>query len=122
MSWQNEIDKPKASFLSKLFLWGAGLLIVLGLLILLFGIPGRFVGREAQKFDAETSRQVYDESRTYQQGMQRELTRLCTEWRSQPEGSPAKSALLNEYVSELSSYTGPQTALVQKCSSEMGVQ
>lgn len=61
-------------------------LVALTILIFwLFMLPlftaGKVVDRQAKKFDAETSAQVYDTSRQYQQGINRDVARYCREWR-----------------------------------------
>ena len=85
-------------------------------LLPLFGV-GKIVGREAQKFDAETSAQVYDTSRQYRQGINRDIARYCREWRS-AEG-PAQLAVAELINSTLDTYEGTLTPANQSCIQEI---
>jgi hypothetical protein len=87
----------------------------------LFFLPlftaGKLVNREAQKFDAETSAQVYDNSRQYQQGINRDLARYCREYRD-AEGAGRK-AVADLILTTADTYQGPLTPSNQACLEEI---
>jgi hypothetical protein len=102
----------------KWLAFGVALLAVFYFLVLPLFVSGKLIGREAQKFDAETSAQVYDNSRQYQQGTNRDLARYCREWREAPDGG--KNAVADLIRSTADTYEGKLTAANQSCLSEIG--
>lgn len=98
------------------------LISLLGWLFYLFLLPlfvtGKTVDRQAQKFDAETAAQVYDNSRQYQQGLNRDIARYCFEY-TKAEG-PAKKAVADLIHSTLSTYQGELTPQNATCLSTLG--
>lgn len=78
---------------------------------------GKIVGRQAAKFDAETSAQVYDTSRQYQQGINRDVARYCREYRAADER--AQHAVRDLILSTLDTYQGALTAANQSCLQEI---
>lgn len=90
-------------------------------LIWIFVLPlfgaGKIVDRQVQKFDAETSAQVYDSSRQYQQGINRDVARYCQQWH-EAEGA-GKKALADLIRSTTDTYQGPLTDSNQRCISEI---
>ena len=74
----------------KWLAFGAALLLIGWLFVLPLFAGGKVIGREARKFDAETSAQVYDNSRQYQQGTNRDLARYCRDYAEAPEGAKRK--------------------------------
>jgi hypothetical protein len=94
-----------------------GLVAIFYFLILPLMVGGKLIGREAQKFDAETSAQVYDNSRQYQQGINRDVARYCRDWKSS-EGS-AKVAIAELIRSTTDTYEGSLTPANQACIEEV---
>lgn len=78
---------------------------------------GKVVNREAQKFDAETSAQVYDNSRQYQQGINRDIARYCRDWR-EAEGA-GREAVAELIRSTTDTYEGPLSPTNQTCIEEI---
>jgi hypothetical protein len=114
--------KPRKSMFILTVQWlafGALVLLVTKFIIMPFFIVDKLVGREVQKFDAETSAQVYDNSRQYQQGTNRDLARYCREWREAQEGG--KKAVASLIASTLDTYQGPLTPENEKCKMEIGL-
>lgn len=101
----------------KWIAFGVALISVFYFLILPLFIGGKLVGRQSQKFDAETSAQVYDNSRQYQQGTNRDIARYCREWRA-AEG-PAQTAVAELIRSQMDTYQGSLTAANQSCVQEI---
>lgn len=102
-----------------------GGMAVMALLIFLawvFLLPlfaaGKVVNREAQKFDAETSAQVYDNNRQYQQGVNRDIARYCRELAT-TEG-PAREALEDLIATTLDTYEGTLSPSNQRCTAQIG--
>jgi hypothetical protein len=79
---------------------------------------GKVVNREAQKFDAETAAQVADNSRQYQQGINRDIARYCRDL-ANTEG-PARKALEDLIQTTLDTYEGPLTDANQRCTAQIG--
>lgn len=99
-----------------------GIVVLIATVLFVFTILGgfgRIIGREFQKFDAETNAQVYDSSRQFQQGTNRDIARYCREWRSAPDGG--KQAVADLITSTLETYQGPLTPSNQKCKMEIGL-
>lgn len=93
-----------------------GLLLGLGLATDWFGLV---TSRPMQKYQAETDKQVYDSSRTYQQGTQLDISRYCAQYHSATSPS-AKSAVAGLIRDTAATYTGPLTPNNQACLSEIG--
>jgi hypothetical protein len=98
---------------------------VLALLIFLawaFLLPlfaaGKVVNREAQKFDAETAAQVADNSRQYQQGINRDIARYCRDLAT-TEG-PARKAIEDLIATTLDTYEGELSPANQRCTAQIG--
>ena len=98
--------------------FGVALLAIFYLFILPIFAGGKVVGRQAQKFDAETSAQVYDRSRQFQQGTNRDIARYCREWQT-AEG-PAREAVADLIRSTLDTYQGELTPANQACATRIG--
>lgn len=99
-----------------------GLVVLIATILFVFtmlGGFGRIIGREFQKFDAETSAQVYDSSRQFQQGTNRDIARYCCDWKAAPDAS--KHAVADLITSTLDTYQGPLTPSNQKCKRELGL-
>ena len=100
---------------------GLALLALTIALFYVFMLPlfvgGKLIGREARKFDAETSAQVYDNSRQYQQGINRDLARYCREWRG-ADGA-AKLAVAELIRTTADTYEGELTPANQTCLMEI---
>lgn len=97
----------------KWLAFGVALLAVFYFLIFPLFVGGKLIGRESQKFDAETSAQVYDNSRQYQQGINRDIARYCRDYAA-AEG-PAKKAVADLIHSTLDTYQGDLTPANQAC-------
>lgn len=95
------------------------LIVVIRLFVMPLLVADKLVGREIKKFDAETSAQVYDNSRQFQQGTNRDIARYCREFRS-TEGA-AKEAVADLIASTLDTYQGPLTPENEKCKMEIGL-
>lgn len=80
-------------------------------------VGSKLANREGQKFDAETSAQVYDNSRQYQQGINRDVARYCRQWAA-AEGA-GKLAVAELIRSTTDTYQGPLTPANQTCISEV---
>jgi hypothetical protein len=98
---------------------GAGIAVVSGVAIIGVGLGwfSLITGRPMAKYQTETSAQVYDTSRQYQQGTNRDVARYCNEMRSAPSPAARKSvaALIR---STTSTYDGPLSPDNQDCISE----
>ena len=108
----------------KDFLKLIGVMALIALLITLawiFLLPlmagGKVVGRVAAKYDAETSAQTYDNSRQYQQGINRDVARYCRQWRD-ADGA-GKQAVAELIRSTTDTYQGPLTPANQVCINEV---
>ncbi len=97
--------------------FGVALLAVFYFLILPLFVGGKLIGREAQKFNAETSARVYDSSRQYQQGTNRDIARYCRDWQA-AEG-PGKRAVADLIQSTLDTYQGELTAANAACAARI---
>ncbi len=99
-----------------------GLVVILATILFVFTMLGgfsRIIGREFKKFDAETNAQVYDSSRQFQQGTNRDIARYCRDLKAAPDGS--KQAVADLITSTLDTYQGPLTPSNQKCKMELGL-
>jgi hypothetical protein len=110
--------KDYAKMIGALALMALTIGLAWAFLIPLFA-AGKVVNREAQKFDAETSAQVYDNSRQYQQGINRDVARYCRDLAS-TEG-PARKAVEDLITTTLATYEGPLSDSNQRCAAQIGV-
>lgn len=94
------------------------LIVVLRFLVMPLFVADKLIGREVQKFDAETSAQVYDNSRQFQQGVNRDIARYCRE-HATAEG-PARQAVADLIRSTLDTYQGELTPANEACVSQIG--
>ena len=93
-----------------------GIFSAIALFLLVFtllGGFGRIIGREFKKYDAETNAQVYDTSRQFQQGINRDLARYCREWKT-AEGA-AKSAVATLIQDTASTFQGKLSETNSEC-------
>jgi hypothetical protein len=90
------------------------LVLVLGLGLGWFGM---ITGRPMAKYQEETRTQVYDQSRSYQQGANRDIARYCQQMRTEP-GTSGKKAIAALIRSTMSTYDGPLSPDNQDCVSE----
>lgn len=76
-------------------------------------------GRPMAKYAEETRKEVYDTSRQYQQGTNRDVARYCEQMRTADTtaGRKAVAALIR---SNLSTYDGPLTPENEACAREAG--
>lgn len=102
----------------KWLAFGVALLAVFYFLIAPLFVGGKLIGREAKKFDAETAAQVYDNSRQFQQGTNRDIARYCRDWQA-AEG-PARIAVADLIRSTLDTYEGELTPANQACAAQIG--
>lgn len=103
----------------KWILFLAVLFAVIWFVALPFFGASKLVGRESKKFDSETTAQVYDSSRQYQQGTNRDLARYCREWREADDS--AKPAVRELFASTLDTYEGGLSDRNAECKEEMGL-
>ena len=105
--------------MKPVFIVLAGLGAFGGLLLLgaATGWFGLVAGRPMAKYATETSAQVYDTSRQYQQGINRDVARYCRQWR-EAEG-PGKQAVAELIRSTVDTYQGPLSAPNQSCINEV---
>lgn len=68
-------------------------------------------GQMAPRYEA-TRREVYDESRAYQQGTQLNISRWCAEMRTKPEHAKATAAMIRDAAA---TYDGPLSRDNQSC-------
>jgi hypothetical protein len=102
----------------KWIAFGVALIVIFRFLLMPLFVGEKLVGREVQKFDAETSAQVYDNSRQYRQGINRDVARYCREWQA-AEG-PARTAVANLIRSTLDTYEGELTPANADCVAQLG--
>jgi len=100
----------------KWIAFGIALIVVIRFLVMPLFVAEKLIGREVQKFDAETSAQVYDSSRQYQQGTNRDIARYCREYRSAT--GPAQKAVATLIQDTVSTYQGALTEANAACVSE----
>lgn len=100
---------------------GIGLLAFVGLVLLGWATSwfGLVTQRPMDKYREETRAQVYDTSRQYQQGTNRDVARYCEQMRTADTdaGKKAVSALIR---STLSTYDGPLSDDNKDCAAEAG--
>lgn len=121
VSEYNEIapTKSMAWLAVKWLFFAAAIILVIRFLVMPFFVADKLIGRQVQKFDAETSAQVYDSSRQYQQGINRDVARYCREWKTAPEGG--KQAVAELIASTLDTYQGPLTPSNENCKMDIGL-
>lgn len=102
---------------------GIALVALLITLAWLFLLPlfaaGKVVDRASQNYSAETSAQVSDNSRQYQQGINRDVARYCRQM-AEAEGAGQK-AVKDLILSTLDTYQGPLTPANQRCAAQIGM-
>jgi Tfp pilus assembly protein PilO len=98
-----------------------GLLVVLALLLLGWATSwfGLVTQRPMAKYQEETRKEVYDTSRQYQQGTNRDVARYCEQMRT-ADNPAAKKAVAALIRSTLSTYDGPLTEDNKDCAQEAG--
>lgn len=113
--------KDEAKGLGTLFLYAAVVLAGIGLLGWGMGWFDLITGRPMAKYGEETRKEVYDTSRQYQQGTNRDIARYCEQMRTADTvaGKKAVAALIR---TTLSTYDGPLSPDAQACASEAGVR
>lgn len=103
---------------------GWGIVVVLGVVAFLailgwaLGWFGLATQRPMAKYAEETRAQVYDTSRQYQQGTNRDLARYCREWRAAQ--GPAANAVADLIRSTADTYEGELTEANRRCLEEVG--
>lgn len=88
-----------------------GALVVLGWSLTWFGLVTQ---RPINKYQEETRAQVYDTSRRYQQGTNRDIARYCEQMRT-ASNDASKKAVGALIRSTVSTYEGPLTPDNQDC-------
>lgn len=118
MSDYDEITPSRSMFwlAVKWIAFGVALVAVLRFLILPLFVADKVIGRQVQKFDAETAAQVYDSSRQFQQGTNRDIARYCRDYKAADGAS--KAALATLIQDTVSTYQGPLTEANAACISE----
>lgn len=111
-------DKGMFWLCVKWLAFGVTLLAVFYFLILPLFVAGRVVDRQARKFEAETAAQVYDNSRQFQQGVNRDIARYCRDW--QASEGPARNAVADLIRSTLDTYQGELTPANAACAAQLG--
>jgi len=100
---------------------GVGLLVIVG--VLLLGLATSWFGlvtqRPMAKYSEETRKEVYDTSRQYQQGTNRDIARYCEQMRT-ADTAAAKKAVAALIRSTLSTYDGPLSDDNKDCAQEAG--
>ncbi len=99
-------------------LWFGGFVAFI-LLVIGLNWLGLFTARPMAKYQAETDKQVYDTSRQFQQGTNRDVARYCEQMRTASNDS-AKKAVASLIRSTLSTYNGPLSSDNQACAAEAG--
>lgn len=80
---------------------------------------GLVTQRPMAKYQEETRKEVYDTSRQYQQGTNRDVARYCEQMRT-ADTPAAKKAVAALIRSTLSTYDGPLSDDNRDCASEAG--
>lgn len=99
----------------------AGIFIALGLFILfIFAVAFFALGfdRVASPYQEQTRKITYDQSRTYQQGTQLDISRLCQKYDEAPLGG--KKAIAQLIRDTNATYTGQLTQSNQDCLNKIG--
>lgn len=118
MKQYDEIAPSRSMFwlAIKWIAFGVALIVILRFLVLPLFVADKVIGRQVQKYDAETSAQVYDSSRQFQQGTNRDLARYCREYKA--ADGVAKTAVATLIQDTASTYQGPLTDANAACISE----
>lgn len=101
---------------------GVGCAAIVGVLLLgtatsRFGLA---VQRPMAKYAEETRAQVYDTSRQFNQGVNRDVARYCRQWHEADDSG--KKAVADLIASTLDTFQGQLTPLNQQCAAEIGVK
>ena len=99
---------------AKFGLPAVALFLVLVVASLALNWFGLFASRPMQKYSEETRAQVYDTSRQYQQGTNRDVARYCYQMSTAPNDS-SKQAVAGLIRSTLSTYSGPLSDENEAC-------
>lgn len=95
------------------------LMLILGLIALtIIGTWALFFNRPAAKYAEETRRQVYDESRSYRQGMAVDLDELCRQ-RKLATDEGQKAILADTIRLRSARFTGELPSHVKDCLNEV---
>jgi hypothetical protein len=97
--------------------WGV-ILVGLGAIVLVIGIAcvSLLLGRPFGKYAEETRAQVYDTSRQFQQGTNRDIARYCEQMRTAKSGGRTAVAALIRSTAD--TYSGPLSPDDQACLAE----
>jgi hypothetical protein len=100
---------------------GIGAFIFIGLLLIGWATSwfGLVTQRPMAKYAEETRKEVYDTSRQYQQGTNRDVARYCEQMRT-ADNPAAKKAVAALIRSTLSTYDGPLSDDNKDCAQEAG--
>lgn len=109
----DEISLKKIAGIAALFFVG---LLLLGWATSWFGLVTQ---RPMAKYQEETRKEVYDTSRQYQQGTNRDVARYCEQMRT-ADTPAAKNAVAALIRSTLSTYDGPLSDDNKDCAHEAG--
>ena len=96
----------------------AALITIFWVFLLPLFAAGKVVDRQAQIYDTETSAQTYEQSRTYQQATQLDLSRYCLQYHTSTGG--AKTAVADLIRSTAATYKGPRSPSIDACINEVG--
>lgn len=116
----DDIPTPNRSLFStsvKWILFLTTLALIFYFFILPLFVAQKLVGRQSQKFDAETSAQVYDNSRQYRQGINRDLARYCRQLAEAPPQS--RKAIADLIRTTADTYEGTLTDSNTSCLSSL---
>lgn len=97
---------------------GALLVYIAWAMFLPLFAAGKVVDRAAQNYNAETSAQVYDNSRQYQQGINRDVARYCRDL--DITDGPARRAVEDLILTTIDTYEGPLTESNKRCVAQIG--
>lgn len=101
---------------------GVGCLAFVGILVV--GTATSWFGlvtqRPMAKYAEETRAQVYDTSRQFNQGVNRDVARYCRQWHEAPDSG--KKAVADLIQSTLDTFQGQLTPANQECAAEIGVK
>ncbi len=95
----------------------AAVIVVLTLLGWALGWFGLITGRPMAKYQEQTRKEVYDTSRQYEQGTNRDIARYCHDMRLAPDPA-AKKAVAALIRSTASTYDGQLSPDNQACVTE----
>lgn len=100
--------------LSTIIKWALAAIVVMCLLGWALGWFGLVTQRPMAKYGEETRKEVYDTSRQYQQGTNRDIARYCEQMKS-AQNDAAKKAVAALIRSTTSTYDGPLSPDNQAC-------